>query len=207
MKVHEKHKHKAGKKRQLKIALFVVSTSRYEELQNQEETSDKTIPLVEDILSKESNISLTFADIVPDSAEHLKSALNSSLKNQELDAIIFSGGTGLSPKDLTYETVKPEFEKIIPGFGELFRSLSYEEIGSAAMLSRAIGGKVQSKAVFLLPGSPNAVKLALQKLILPELGHMSYIINKKELWSDSNCYLHIIYVPCFYLFTLRRRFY
>ena len=180
MKVHEKHKHKAGKKRQLKIALFVVSTSRYEELQNQEETSDKTIPLVEDFLSKESNISLAFADIVPDSAEHLKSALSSSLKNKELDAIIFSGGTGLSSKDITFETVKPEFEKIIPGFGELFRSLSYEEIGSAAMLSRAIGGKVKSKAVFLLPGSPNAVKLALQKLILPELGHMSYIINKKE---------------------------
>jgi molybdenum cofactor biosynthesis protein B len=180
MKVHEKHKHKAGKKRELKIALFVVSSSRYEELQNQEETSDKTIPLVGKLLNDEPNIELAFTDIVPDSTEHLETALDSSLKNQELDAIIFSGGTGLSPKDLTYETIKPRFEKIIPGFGELFRSLSYEEIGSAAMLSRAIGGNIDDKAVFLLPGSPNAVELALQKLILPELGHMSYIINKKE---------------------------
>jgi molybdenum cofactor biosynthesis protein B len=180
MKVHEEHKHKAEQKKELKLALIVVSSSRYEEKQKQEQTSDKTIPAVREILMEEPKIELAFTDIIPDSEKHIKSMINDLLKKQEIDAVIFSGGTGLSPKDLTYETIKPKFEKIIPGFGELFRALSYEEIGSAAMLSRAIGGKIKSKAVFLLPGSPNAVKLALKKLIIPELGHMSYIINKKE---------------------------
>ncbi len=180
MKVHEEHKHKAERKRKLSIGLIVVSSSRFYEKQHQKECSDKTIPLVREILKEEEKVELKFSDIVPDSVENIESALRNTLKKKEIDAIIFSGGTGLSPKDLTYETIKPRFEKIIPGFGELFRALSYEAIGSSAMLSRAIGGRIGSKAVFLLPGSPNAVKLALKELILPELGHMSYIINKKE---------------------------
>jgi molybdenum cofactor biosynthesis protein B len=106
------------------------------------------------------------------------------MKEDAIDVIIFSGGTGLSPKDITYETIEPRLEKKFSGFGEIFRSLSYNEIGSAAMLSRAIAGilrsKKKNKAVFLLPGSPKAVKLALEALIMPEIGHILYIINKEE---------------------------
>ncbi|TFF85107.1 MAG: MogA/MoaB family molybdenum cofactor biosynthesis protein [Promethearchaeota archaeon] len=180
MKVHEKHKHEAKSKKNLKMGLVIVSSSRYEELQNQKESSDKTIPVVRELLNNEINIQLEITEIVPDSAEHIESSISKLSETSEIDAIIYSGGTGLSPKDITYETVKPKFEKIIPGFGELFRSLSYREIGSSAMLSRAIGGRIGSKAVFLLPGSPNAVKLALRELILPELGHICYLINKEE---------------------------
>ncbi|MBD3195612.1 MAG: molybdenum cofactor biosynthesis protein [Candidatus Lokiarchaeota archaeon] len=180
MKVHEEHKHKADNQKKLKIALIIVSTSKFEELKSQKETSDETIPLVQGLLHKETKISLKETVIVPDSAVHLEKRLNDYLEDENIAAIIYSGGTGLSPKDITYETIKPKFEKIIPGFGELFRYLSYKEIGSSAMLSRAIGGKIGNKAVFLLPGSPNAVKLALTGLILPELAHMTYLITKKE---------------------------
>jgi molybdenum cofactor biosynthesis protein B len=106
------------------------------------------------------------------------------MKEEAIDAILFSGGTGLSPKDITYETIEPRLEKKISGFGEIFRNISYNEIGSSAMLSRAVAGiltsRKKNKAVFLLPGSPKAVKLALEALILPEIGHILYIINKEE---------------------------
>jgi molybdenum cofactor biosynthesis protein B len=179
-KVHEKHKHAANKKKELNIALIIVSTSRYEEMQTKRRSSDKTIPLVRDILSSELKMNLKCIKIIPDSSEYVKLALDEFLNTKSIDAIIFSGGTGLSPKDITYETIEPRFEKILPGFGELFRYLSYQEIGSAAMLSRAIAGKINTKGVFLLPGSPNAVELALKQLIIPELFHMVYLINKKE---------------------------
>ena len=180
MKVHEEHRNEANQKKEQKIAFIVVSTSRFEELQGSKKTSDKTIPLVRELLENKSNIYLNFTKIIPDSIDHIDLTLSECLSIPTIDAIIFSGGTGLSPKDLTYETVKPKLDKIIPGFGELFRFLSYKKIGSAAMLSRAIAGKIGNKAIFLIPGSPNAVKLALLELILPELAHTTYIINKKE---------------------------
>ena len=125
-----------------------------------------------------------FSQIIADSAEQIDNILIKLMRLTDIDSIIFSGGTGLSFRDITYETLEPKLEKIFSGFGELFRSLSYNEIGSSAMLSRAIAGVLRSqkknKVIFLLPGSPDAVKLALEKLILPELGHILYIINKKE---------------------------
>jgi molybdenum cofactor biosynthesis protein B len=89
-----------------------------------------------------------------------------------LDAIITTGGTGITSRDSTYEAVVGLFEKSLDGFGELFRFLSYGEIGSAAMLSRACAGVARGTAIFILPGAENAVRLALTKLILPELGHV-----------------------------------
>ena len=106
------------------------------------------------------------------------------MKDDKIDSIIFSGGMGLSKKEITYETLEPRLEKKINGFGELFRYLTYNEIGTSAMLSRATAGilrsKKKSKAIFLLPGSPDAVRLALQNIIIPELGHILSIINKEE---------------------------
>ena len=181
-KVHEEHKQKAPKK--IILALIVVSTSRYEELKSKKISSDKTIPIVKKILKKEKSLSLDFAEIIPDSEDHLNNILIKVMKEDTIDAIIFSGGTGLSLKDITYETIEPRLAKKFSGFGELFRNLSYNEIGSSAMLSRAVAGILKShkknKAVFLLPGSPKAVKLALEALIIPEIGHILYIINKEE---------------------------
>ncbi|MHA2034944.1 MAG: MogA/MoaB family molybdenum cofactor biosynthesis protein [Promethearchaeota archaeon] len=182
IEVHEEHKKKAPKK--IIFALVVVSTSRFEELKLKKVTSDKTIPIVKKVFDKEPTISLDFAEIIPDSEESLNDILFRIMKEEAIDAILFSGGTGLSPKDITYETIEPRLEKKISGFGEIFRNISYNEIGSSAMLSRAVAGiltsRKKNKAVFLLPGSPKAVKLALEALILPEIGHILYIINKEE---------------------------
>ena len=178
MKVHEEHKKEAPK--EINIALIVVSTSRFNEIQDNKISSDKTIPLVKQILNENMAISLTFSEIIPDSKDHIKVILNKIIKDPSIDSVIFSGGTGLTSKDITYETITPLLEKEIDGFGELFRYLSFKEIGSSAMLSRAIAGTLLGKIIFLLPGSPNAVKLALNKLILPELGHITYLIKKEE---------------------------
>ncbi|TXT54703.1 MAG: Molybdenum cofactor biosynthesis protein B [Promethearchaeota archaeon] len=177
MKVHEKHKAMAHQ--DLNIALIVVSTTRYHEAVEGKESTDKTISLVEELVAPFPNILLELAEIIPDEEEQIKDMLKVT-QTEKIDCVIFSGGTGLTPKDFTYETIQPLFEKELPGFGELFRQLSYEEIGSSAMLSRATAGKIDRRAVFLLPGSPNAVKLALNKLILPELPHMVAMIRKEE---------------------------
>ena len=89
-----------------------------------------------------------------------------------VDAIVTTGGTGISSRDSTFETVAGLLEKRLDGFGELFRALSYQEVGSAAMLTRAVAGVARGTAIFILPGSENAVRLGMTKLILPELGHV-----------------------------------
>ncbi len=178
MKVHEQHKEKGPKI--VNIAVIIVSTTRYKEIQGGSESTDKTIPLIRSVLSEHTDISLNETEIVSDNVKQIKEALEKFLSKNSIHAIIFSGGTGLTIKDITYETVQPLLEKEITGFGELFRSLSYEEIGAAAMLSRATGGKIKNKAIFLLPGSPKAVELALKKLLIPELRHIVYMITKEE---------------------------
>lgn len=107
-----------------------------------------------------------------DEAGEIRSALVELLALPEVDLAVATGGTGFSPRDVTVEAVAPLFTKTVEGFGELFRMLSFTEVGAAAMLSRAAGGIVGRQAVFLLPGSPKAVRLGMEKLILPEAGHL-----------------------------------
>ena len=178
MEVHEQHKEKGPDN--VSLALVIVSTSKFNELREKKNNSDKTIPLVKQILDQHPVVSLASSEIVSDNQVQIVEVLEKLLNVSSLHAIVFSGGTGLTPKDVTYEAVKPLLEKTIDGFGELFRYLSYEDIGPSAMLSRALAGKIKNKAIFLLPGSPNAVKLALNKLILPEIKHMIHMITKKE---------------------------
>ena len=90
----------------------------------------------------------------------------------DIDVVLVTGGTGLGDRDRTFETVVAMFQKQLPGYGELFRMLSYEQIGAAAMLSRAVGGLIGRTVVLTMPGSPAAVQLAVEKLIVPELGHL-----------------------------------
>ncbi|MFX1385350.1 MAG: molybdenum cofactor biosynthesis protein B, partial [Promethearchaeota archaeon] len=159
MKVHEQHKNKGPEI--VNIALVIVSTSRYNEKKSGEIKTDKTIPLINQILEEYPKYSLVMTDVVADSEVQIKNIFSKLIEASTNHAIIFSGGTGLTPKDITFETIEPMLEKKMDGFGELFRYLSFKEIGPASMLSRATAGKIKDKAVFLLPGSPNAVKLAL----------------------------------------------
>jgi molybdenum cofactor biosynthesis protein B len=110
--------------------------------------------------------------ILKDEPAQIRAALAALGERSDLDAVIFNGGTGIAPRDTTYDAIESLLEKTLPGFGELFRFLSYREIGSRAIASRAIAGVYQSKLIFSLPGSTNAVKLAVEQLIIPELAHL-----------------------------------
>jgi molybdopterin adenylyltransferase len=115
---------------------------------------------------------LVAREIVRDEPDVIRNVIERYSGRTDVDAILLTGGTGLSSRDQTYETVTAMFTKRIDGYGELFRMLSYQEIGAAAMLSRAVGGLIGSKIVLTMPGSPAAVSLAMEKLILPELAHL-----------------------------------
>jgi molybdenum cofactor biosynthesis protein B len=112
-------------------------------------------------------------EIVPDEPEAIAAAVRDALVRPGADAIILTGGTGVAPRDVTPDTVEPLLERVVPGFGELFRMLSYEDIGSAALLSRALAGLAKGRVVFVIPGSRGAVRLAMEKLIIPEIGHLA----------------------------------
>lgn len=111
-------------------------------------------------------------EILKDEPRQIQAQLTTLGGRADLDALIFSGGTGIAPRDTTYDALERLLEKTLPGFGELFRFLSYQEIGTRAIASRAVAGIYQGKLVFSLPGSSNAVQLAIKKLILPELVHL-----------------------------------
>lgn len=116
--------------------------------------------------------------IVKDDPKAVKAAILKGLSKAEVQAIILNGGTGISKRDGTYEVVSGLLEKKLDGFGELFRYLSYQEIGSAAIMSRAIAGVCRGKAVISMPGSTSAVEVAMTSLVLPELAHMVGEISK-----------------------------
>jgi len=110
--------------------------------------------------------------IVKDEPTQVTAVIRSGCAAPSVEVFILTGGTGITTRDSTFEAVEALLDKRLAGFGELFRMLSYQEIGAAAMLSRAQGGVVQGRVLFSLPGSPNACRLALEKLIIPELGHL-----------------------------------
>lgn len=118
--------------------------------------------------------------IVRDDAARIRTALVNALARADVDAIVTSGGTGISARDTTYEVVDRMIEKRLDGFGEIFRMLSYEEIGAAAIMSRAVAGAVGTKLVASLPGSRNAVRLAMEKLLVPEIAHVVFELRKHQ---------------------------
>ena len=119
-------------------------------------------------------------EIVRDEAANIRNSLVDLLARSDVDAIITTGGTGISGRDTTYEVVDRMIEKKLDGFGELFRMLSYEEIGAAAVLSRAVAGSVGTKLVASLPGSRNAVRLGVEKLLVPEIAHVVFELRKHQ---------------------------
>ncbi len=156
--------HKAKGKRS--IACFVVTVS-----DTRDETTDTSGQLIKSLLANE-NHQLAGYRIVQDEPEQINMLLRDALKKKEVEAVIVNGGTGISPRDGTYEVIVKLLDKRLDGFGEIFRFLSYQDIGSAAIMSRAVAGSAQGKVLISLPGSKGAVGLAMEKLILPELRHM-----------------------------------
>lgn len=157
--------HKKTAKRSVNCKVITVSDTRNKE-------NDKSGKLMMELLE---SVGHRIGDyvIVKDEREPIEREVLKGCSDPNIDVVLTNGGTGIALRDVTIETVRVLFDKEIDGFGELFRMLSYQEdIGSAAILSRAIGGVIGSKAVFSTPGSTGAVKLAMNKLILPEIGHV-----------------------------------
>lgn len=116
--------------------------------------------------------------ILPDDPERVRAHVAALARDGQGDVVVVTGGTGIAPRDNTPEALEPLFDKTLPGFGELFRALSFAEIGPAAMLSRASAGTIGGVAVFAVPGSPAGVRLALERLILPELSHIVALLRR-----------------------------
>lgn len=156
--------HKQQSPQSVNCALLVISDTRTDE-------TDESGPLLQQKLTQNGHFVMSFALLKNDAAA-IKEKLNDLLGNAEIQVIITSGGTGASRRDVTVETVSPFLEKKLDGFGELFRSLSYKEIGTASIMSRALAGVARGKVIICLPGSLAATALALDKIILPEIAHL-----------------------------------
>lgn len=122
--------------------------------------------------------SVAFYRIVKDEPEQIVALLDEIVSAGEARVILLNGGTGIAHRDTTYDALSRKLEKTLPGFGEIFRMLSFEEIGPAAMLSRAVAGVYRRRLIFSMPGSSNAVKLAMDRLIVPELEHLAWELTR-----------------------------
>jgi len=164
--------HKAKAPKNLNFGVYICSTSRYKQIeQGEKEVSDIGGDTIVELL-KNAEQNVLFKKIIADDQTMIQDEVMYVLGLSALDVAIFSGGTGITPTDITIETVTPFFEKTLPGFGEFFRRISYDKVGAAAVLSRAIAGVAKGKAIFCIPGSPDAVKTAVEMLILPEVPHI-----------------------------------
>ncbi len=164
--------HRKGAKEQFDLSLITISTSKYFDHTKRDLSGE----VARDLLEKAGH-TISSTIILPDKKDRIRRELLRLLIS-DTDAVITSGGTGLTSDDLTIETITPLFKKEIPGFGELFRRLSYEDIRTASILTRAAAGVIDEKLVICLPGSPDAVKLAFEKIIIPELPHLMKHISE-----------------------------
>lgn len=164
------HEHKQGAPASIRVYVLTVSDTRTV-------ADDKSGQLLRQLLEGAGHV-VVGHEIVKDELTQIQAVLRREVANAETQAVILTGGTGISPRDVSYEAMKGVLEKELTGYGELFRMLSYQEIGAAAMLSRAIAGVTAGKLLIATPGSSNAVRLAMEKLILPEIGHLVREANK-----------------------------
>jgi molybdenum cofactor biosynthesis protein B len=165
----KKHKEKAPK--QLAFAVVTISTSRYRDFQAGKPITDESRDLILKLL-KANGHTVVVQRLITDDKSMIQETVRELLNSPKIEAVISTGGTGITPADVTIEAVRPLIEKELPGFGELFRHLTFQEIGSAAVMSRAMAGVAKGRAIFCLPGSPHAVKLCLERFILPEAAHI-----------------------------------
>jgi len=165
----QRHKRIAREKGPVPVALITVSDTRTAE-------TDENRRYFEAELAAGGHLLAAYR-LIRDEPDEVMAALE-ELSSGEARVLIFNGGTGIAPRDTTYDVLAGRLEKVLPGFGELFRMLSYEEIGAAAMLSRAVAGVYRDRIVISLPGSPAAVRLAWEKLIGPELEHLAWEVTR-----------------------------
>jgi molybdenum cofactor biosynthesis protein B len=158
------HEHRAHGRGAVACALLTVSDTRTVE-------TDTSGARARTLLEGAGHRVVAYA-ILPDEPARIRAWIEERLEDPGVDAVIVNGGTGLAPRDTTFEALTGLLEKRLDGFGELFRMLSFQEIGAAAMLSRAVAGVARGKVLVSVPGSTAAVELALDKLLVPELGHM-----------------------------------
>ncbi|KAB2442236.1 MogA/MoaB family molybdenum cofactor biosynthesis protein [Bacillus luti] len=164
--------HKKQAPKEVRCKIVTISDTRTKE-------TDKSGQLLHELL-KEAGHTVTSYEIVKDDKESIQQAVLAGYQREDVDVVLTNGGTGITKRDVTIEAVSVLLDKEIVGFGELFRMISYlEDIGSSAMLSRAIGGTIGRKVVFSMPGSSGAVRLAMNKLILPELGHITFELHRQ----------------------------
>jgi molybdenum cofactor biosynthesis protein B len=162
--------HRAAAPDSVRCAVLTVSDTRTTE-------TDTSGGLIRDTLRITGHKIVDY-QIVPDEPDQIRRMLEDWVRREEIQAILSNGGTGIAARDTTYDTIAGMLEKRIDGFGELFRMLSWQEIGAAAMLSRAVAGVANGTLIVAMPGSSNAVRLAMSKLIIPEIGHLIYEIGK-----------------------------
>ncbi len=163
-------KHRDASPERVRVAVLTISDTRTPET----DTGGNAIVQ----LMREAGHEVSRREIVEDDAPRIEVVLQELLTDTSVDAVITTGGTGISARDTTYEVVSRLIDKKLDGFGELFRMLSYEEIGAAAILSRAVAGASGAKFVACLPGSTNAVRLAMEKLLVPEIPHVVFELRK-----------------------------
>jgi molybdopterin adenylyltransferase len=166
------HKHRESAPETVRVAILTISDTRTPE-------TDTGGDIAEELL-EDAGQEVVERRIVRDEVAGIRNNLIDLLARSDVDAVLTTGGTGISARDTTFEVVERMLEKRLDGFGEIFRMLSYEEIGSAAMMSRALAGSVGSKFVASLPGSRNAVRLAVEKLLVPELAHIVFELRKHQ---------------------------
>lgn len=159
------HKTIAAQQGPIPVAIVTVSDSRTPD-------TDTNAAYLRDQIAAAGHRVVAYR-LIKDDPDQVAAVLD-ELASGEVRVILFNGGTGISPRDTTYDALSRKLEKILPGFGELFRMLSYEQVGAAAMLSRATAGVYRNKVIISTPGSPAAVRLAWEKLVAPELQHLAW---------------------------------
>jgi molybdenum cofactor biosynthesis protein B len=166
------HQHREAAPESVRVAVLTISDTRTPETDTGGDVVEETM--------RGAGHEVVAREIVRDEATSIRTTLVDLLARPDVDAVVTTGGTGISARDTTYEVVERMVEKRLDGFGELFRMLSYEEIGAAAILSRALAGAVGAKLVASLPGSRNAVRLGMEKLLVPEVAHIVFELRKHQ---------------------------
>ena len=166
----QQHKKAAASRGPVRIAIITVSDSRTPD-------TDTNAHYLRAAIAGAGH-SVSAYRLIRDEPADVAAVLEELVSTTDAQILLWNGGTGISPRDTTYDALAAKLEKTLPGFGEIFRMLSYQEIGAAAMMSRATAGVYRGRVVISTPGSPNAVKLAWEKLILPEIAHMAWEVSR-----------------------------
>ncbi len=167
----KEHRQEAEKHPPVRVAVLTVSDTRTLD-------TDKSGKIIEQLLT-DAGHTVVERVVHKDEPDVIREYVKGTASSGAVDAILVNGGTGISPRDGTFEAINGLLEKTLPGFGEIFRMLSWEEVGAASMLSRAVAGIHGTTFVFSMPGSSNAVTLAMEKLICPELAHLVWELKRK----------------------------